>query len=103
MRDRRPGSSAAARGAPGEASRVDPPSSRRPRFPEFSLRNSGAVVSAIVMGGTLADTSIGQAIAVDAAGAVYVTGLASAASHDFPTTPGAVRTHEAVGATTLGS
>jgi hypothetical protein len=54
----------------------------------------GAVVYASVLGGSLADSSVGQAIAVDAAGHAYVTGITSSASHDFPTTPGAYRTGE---------
>jgi hypothetical protein len=38
------------------------------------------------------DDSWGQAVAVDAQGNAYVTGVTSSASHDFPVTPGAYRT-----------
>ena len=58
------------------------------------LDPAGAVVYASVLGGSLADSSVGQAIAVDAAGHAYVTGITNSASHDFPTTPGAYRTGE---------
>ena len=58
------------------------------------LDPAGAVVYASVLGGSLADSSVGQAIAVDAAGHAYVTGITSSASHDFPTTPEAYRTGE---------
>lgn len=54
----------------------------------------GDLVWKTVLGGSLADTSIGHAIAVDAGGHAYVTGVASSASHDFPTTAGAYRTTE---------
>jgi hypothetical protein len=52
----------------------------------------GAVVYATVFGGSLADSSIGEAITIDTAGHAFVTGTAFSASHDFPTTPGALRT-----------
>jgi hypothetical protein len=58
------------------------------------LDAGGAVVWAAGLGGSLADTSSGQAVAVDAAGAVYVTGITSSSSRDFPTTPGAFRTQD---------
>jgi len=58
------------------------------------LDAAGAPVYASVLGGRLADSSVGQAIAVDAAGHAYVTGIAASASHDFPTTPGAYRAGE---------
>jgi hypothetical protein len=58
------------------------------------LDPAGALVYASVLGGRLADSSIGQAIAVDAAGHAYVTGVANTSSRDFPTTPGAFRTAE---------
>ena len=58
----------------------------------LKLGSTGAVVYASVLGGTLADTSSGQAIAVDAAGHAYVAGVANVASNDFPTTAGAFRT-----------
>jgi len=58
------------------------------------LDPAGAVVYATRLGGSLADSSVGQAIAVDAQGNAYVTGIANSASHDFPTTPGAFRTSE---------
>jgi beta-propeller repeat-containing protein len=56
------------------------------------LDPTGAVVYATVFGGSLADSSIGEAITIDTAGHAYVTGTAFSASHDFPTTPGAFRT-----------
>ena len=58
------------------------------------LDPAGAVVYASFFGGRLADSSIGQAIAVDAEGHAYVTGAAISDTHDFPTTPGAYRTVE---------
>jgi hypothetical protein len=58
------------------------------------LDPAGAVVYASFFGGRLADSSIGQAIAVDAEGHAYVTGAANSDTHDFPTTPGAYRTVE---------
>ena len=58
------------------------------------LDPAGGLVYASVLGGSLADSSVGQAIAVDAAGHAYVTGITTSASHDFPTTPGAYRTGE---------
>jgi len=58
------------------------------------LDPAGALVYASVLGGSLADSSVGHAIAVDAAGHAYVAGIASSASHDFPTTLGAYRTGE---------
>ena len=56
------------------------------------LGPTGAVVYSFVFGGSLADSSIGQGIKVDAAGQAYVTGLAASSSRDFPVTPGAFRT-----------
>src|SRR5262245_61294472 len=60
------------------------------------LDPAGAVLYARELGGSLADSSVGQAIAVDAAGNAYVAGIANSASHDFPTTPGTFRTSECV-------
>jgi len=54
------------------------------------LGPTGSPVYALVFGGMYADTSVGEAIAVDAQGRAYVTGTATTA--DFPTTPGAFRT-----------
>jgi hypothetical protein len=54
------------------------------------LSPTGEVLYATVFGGSLDDTSIGHAIAVDAQGRAYVTGVAGA--DDFPITPGAYRT-----------
>lgn len=51
------------------------------------LGPAGTLVYATALGGSLADTSTGQAIAVDAAGRAHVAGVASSSSHDFPTTP----------------
>ncbi len=51
------------------------------------LGPTGGLGYFFVFGGTMADTSRGQAIAVDGLGHAYVAGLAS--STDFPTTPGA--------------
>ena len=56
------------------------------------LDPTGAVLYSSVFGGSLADSSVGQAIAVDAEGHAYVTGVANSDSHDFPTTAGAFRT-----------
>ena len=56
------------------------------------LGPTGDLVYSLVFGGSLADSSIGQGIKVDAAGQAYVTGLAASSSGDFPTTPGAFRT-----------
>jgi hypothetical protein len=58
------------------------------------LDPAGAVVYASVLGGRLADSSIGHAIAVDGQGQAYVTGVANSDTHDFPTTPGAFRAVE---------
>jgi subtilase family serine protease len=58
------------------------------------LDPAGALVYSFVFGGSLADTSMGQAIAVDAAGRAHVTGTAHSSSLDFPATPGAYRTEE---------
>jgi hypothetical protein len=58
------------------------------------LDPAGNLVYASVFGGRLADSSIGQAIAVDTTGHAYVAGVASSDTHDFPTTPGAFRTVE---------
>lgn len=66
------------------------------------LDPNGALVWAAGLGGSLADTSTGQAIAVDAAGHAYVTGIASSSSHDFPTTPGAFRIHDCADAWSAG-
>jgi subtilase family serine protease len=56
------------------------------------LGPTGAVLYTFMFGGSLADTSIGQAIAIDAQGHAYVAGLAQGSTGDFPTTPGAYRT-----------
>lgn len=56
------------------------------------LDPAGGLVYSLVFGGRLADSSIGQAIKVDAAGQAYVAGRASSSSNDFPVTPGAFRT-----------
>lgn len=56
------------------------------------LGPTGSLVYSFVFGGTFADSSIGEGIAVDAAGNAYVTGPANSDSRDFPTTPGAFRT-----------
>jgi subtilase family serine protease len=71
----------------------------------FAEVNSGALVAKLsptgtllygyVFGGSLADISMGQAIAVDAQGHAYVAGFTQ--SNDFPTTPGAFRTERCVG------
>jgi len=53
---------------------------------------TGGLVYFFVFGGTLADSSIGQAIAVNAVGEAYVAGVAQVNTRDFPTTPGAYRT-----------
>src|SRR5262249_55455144 len=58
------------------------------------LDPAGNVVYASRFGGRLADSSIGQAIAVDDAGQAYVAGVANSDTHDFPTTAGAYRTVE---------
>ncbi|HEY1328973.1 MAG TPA: SBBP repeat-containing protein [Casimicrobiaceae bacterium] len=54
------------------------------------LDSAGRLVYATRMGGSLLDSSYGTAIAVDAAGHAYVTGVAK--TSDFPTTSGAYRT-----------
>ena len=56
------------------------------------LDPTGGLVYRFAFGGSLADTSSGQAIAVDDAGNAYVTGVAKSISRDFPTTAGAFRT-----------
>jgi hypothetical protein len=56
------------------------------------LGPNGALVYALVFGGSLADTSSGHAIKINAAGQAYVTGVAASSSNDFPVTPGAFRT-----------
>jgi len=53
------------------------------------LSPTGTLRYFFTFGGNLADTSIGQAIAVDTGGNAYITGLTSAP--DFPTTAGAFR------------
>ena len=58
------------------------------------LNSQGAVVYNSVISASLADSSVGHAIAVDAQGHAYVAGTTSSASHDFPTTPGAYRRQE---------
>jgi hypothetical protein len=58
------------------------------------LDPAGMLVWAASLGGSLADTSIGQAVAVDAEGHAYVAGIAASSSHDFPTTDGAFRTRD---------
>lgn len=66
------------------------------------LDATGSLVYAAGLGGSLADTSIGQAIAVDAEGHAYVAGTAGTSSHDFPTTPGAFRTRDCSGEWSAG-
>ncbi len=66
------------------------------------LDAGGAVVWSTGLGGSLADTSTGQAIAVDAAGRAYVAGVTSSSSRDFPTTPGAFRTSDCAGGWAAG-
>ncbi|HEY3068171.1 MAG TPA: SBBP repeat-containing protein [Methylomirabilota bacterium] len=61
------------------------------------LNPAGALVYSFTFGGSLGDSSRGQGIAVDSAGNAYVTGLAQAGSHDFPTTAGAYRTTDCNG------
>ena len=56
------------------------------------LDPTGGLVYAIAFGGALADTSIAQAIAVDAEGHAYIAGVTS--SPDFPITPGAFRSQD---------
>ncbi|RIL08021.1 MAG: hypothetical protein DCC71_00790 [Proteobacteria bacterium] len=58
------------------------------------LDPAGAPLYTAVFGGRLADTSSGQAIAVDELGQAYVTGTVLTSSHDFPTTEGAYRQDE---------
>ncbi len=53
------------------------------------LGPTGALLSSLVFGGALADTSAGKAIAIDAQGRASVTGTTSSA--DFPVTPGGIR------------
>jgi Beta-propeller repeat len=65
------------------------------------LDPTGGLVWAAALGGSLADTSIGQAIAVDAAGHAYVAGTTS--SHDFPITAGAFRTRDCSAAFSAGA
>jgi hypothetical protein len=55
------------------------------------LNASGALAYFRRLGGTYADTSIGQTIAVDALGQAYVAGLAKASSGDFPVSATAFR------------
>jgi hypothetical protein len=62
------------------------------------LDSTGDVLWSYVLGGSVDDASIGEAIAVDATGMAYVTGVAQSASHDFPTTEGAFRTQDCGGA-----
>ena len=52
----------------------------------------GAPVFHKVLAASYMDSSWGQAIAIDAHGNAYVTGVTSSYSLDFPTTPGAYRT-----------
>ena len=65
------------------------------------LGPTGAVLYASVFGGSLVDTSMGLAIAVDANGHAYVTGTTSSA--DFPTTPGALRTEKCADVWAVGT
>jgi hypothetical protein len=58
------------------------------------LDSVGGVVYFFSFGGSLGDSSVGQAIAVDAGGNAHVTGLAKSLSRDFPTTQGAFRTND---------
>lgn len=66
------------------------------------LDPAGSLVWAAGLGGSLADTSIGQAIAVDAQGQAYVAGTTTTSSHDFPATPGAFRTGDCSGGWSAG-
>jgi hypothetical protein len=65
------------------------------------LDPTGGLAYAASLGGSLADTSIGQAIAVDAEGHAYVAGVTS--SHDFPVTAGAFRTQDCSAAFSAGA
>src|SRR5262245_26584166 len=56
------------------------------------LSPTGTLLYSFVFGGSMADISMGNAIAVDGQGHAYVTGFARSSSNDFPTTPGAYRT-----------
>jgi hypothetical protein len=58
------------------------------------LDPQGGVVYDSIISASLADSSAGHAIAVDAQGHAYVAGTTSSASHDFPTTQGAYRRQE---------
>lgn len=69
----------------------------RPGVLVAKLGPTGAPLYSLVFGGQYADTSAGEAIAVDAQGRAWVTGTAT--TSDFPTTPGAFRT---VGCPDLG-
>ena len=55
------------------------------------LSPTGAQVYHKLLAASSMDDSWGQAIAVDAQGNAYVTGVTASASNDFPTTPGAYR------------
>jgi hypothetical protein len=61
----------------------------RPGALVAKLGPTGAPIYTLVFGGLYADTSAGQAIAVDAQGRAHVTGTAT--TTDFPTTPDAFR------------
>ena len=61
------------------------------------LNSTGGLIYSFTFGGSLADTSRGHAIAVDAGGNAYVTGTAQASTRDFPTTPNAYRTTDCNG------
>jgi len=56
------------------------------------LNPTGAPSYVFTFGATFADSSVGQAIAVDTGGNAYVAGIALSSSPDFPTTSGALRT-----------
>jgi hypothetical protein len=61
------------------------------------LSPTGALIYLYTFGGSLADTSAGYAITVDADGNAYVAGKAQASTSDFPVTSGAFQTNRCGG------